>query len=350
MTFRVNMHPGGQTFQVDEGESVLDAAMRQGIELPYGCRGGSCGSCAGQLLEGQIVYGEEPPGLTDAMREQKQALFCMAMPVSDLTISIEEVDALKGIPVRNLRCRAEQIEKLNHDVISMKLKLAGTDRLQYLAGQYIEFLLDDGKRRAFSIANAPHNDDLIELHIRHVPGGQFTDFLFDDMNEKTMLRMEGPLGGFYIREDSQRPIIMMGGGTGFGPLKAMIEHANYIGLERNIHLFMGVRALRDLYMDDMVQQWIQENPRLLFTPVLSEPMDGDNWEGETGFVHEAVIKTYNDLSPYEIYMSGPPPMVNAALEAFVEHGADTDHMYSDAFEFAADTLKAIAESRKNKES
>lgn len=347
MTFKVIMRPSGHEFDAEPDESVLDAAMRHGIELPYGCRGGSCGSCAGYLVNGEVRYAEEPMGLSDAMREQKQALFCMAQPLTDLEIRIEEVDALKGIPVRNLRCRVESLAHLSHDVIGMKLKIAGSERMQYVAGQYIEFILEDGKRRAFSIANAPHEDELIELHIRHVQGGKFTDFLFDHMEEKTMLRIEGPLGGFFIREESVRPIIMMGGGTGFGPLKAMIEHANYIGLDRSIHLFMGVRALRDLYMVDMVKQWQQANSKLLFTPVLSEPMEGDDWRGETGFVHEAVTRTYGDLSPFDIYMSGPPPMVNAALEAFHAKGADTGHMYSDAFEYAADTLKAIADSRNN---
>ena len=347
MTFRVIVQPSGHQFDTEQGETVLEAAMRQGIELPYGCRSGACGSCAGYLLSGEVSYEDEPAALTDDMQAEKKALFCMACPTSDLEISIQEVDGLQGISVRNLRCRVEQKEQLSHDVIGLKLKLAGDDRLQYHAGQYIEFILEDGKRRAFSIANPPHDDALIELHIRHVPGGKFTDFLFDNLEEKTMLRVEGPLGNFYIREDSDRPMIMMGGGTGFGPLKAMIEHAIYIGIRRPIHLFMGVRALRDLYMDDMVRQWTRENANISFTPVLSEPMAEDNWQGATGFVHEVVARNYPDLSGFDIYMSGPPPMCNAAVEVFHNQGADMDRMYSDAFEYSADALKAIAESRKN---
>lgn len=346
MTFRVLVQPSGHHFETESGETVLEAAMRQGVELPYGCRSGNCGSCAGYLLKGEVAYEDEPPALTDELRAENRALFCMASPTTDLEISINEVDGLEGIEVRNLRCRVEQIDRLCHDVISLKLKLAGDDRLQYHAGQYIEFVLEDDKRRAFSIANAPHDDELIELHIRHVPGGKFTDFLFDNMAEKTMLRMEGPLGSFYIREKSDRPIIMMGGGTGFGPLKAMIEHVNYIGLDRRIHLFMGVRALRDLYMQDMVKQWIDENSNITFTPVLSDPMEEDNWEGDTGFVHEVVARTFADLSGFDIYMSGPPPMVNAAVEAFHQQGAELEHIYSDAFTYSADALKAMADSRK----
>jgi len=346
MTFRVIVRPSGHEFHTEQGETVLEAAMRQGIELPYGCRSGACGSCAGYLLKGEVAYEDEPAALTEEMQAQNRALFCMASPRSDLEISIQEVDGLQGIQVRNLRCRVEQKKQLCHDVIELKLKLAGDERLQYHAGQYLEIILEDGRRRAFSIANAPHDDELIELHIRHVAGGKFTDFLFADMEEKTMLRVEGPLGSFFIREQSNRPIIMMGGGTGFGPLKAMIEHANYIGLKRDIHLFMGVRALRDLYMADMVNGWISDNSNIRFTPVLSQPMPEDGWQGDTGFVHEVVAQTYTDLSGFDIYMSGPPPMVNAAVEAFHHQGADMEHIYSDAFEYSADALKAIAESRK----
>jgi CDP-4-dehydro-6-deoxyglucose reductase len=298
------------------------------------------------LLQGEVAYEDEPAALTEDMRAQNRALFCMASPTSDLEISIQEMDGMDAIPVRNLRCRVEQKQQLCHDVIGLKLKLAGDERLQFHAGQYVEFILEDGRRRAFSIANAPHDDELIELHIRHVAGGKFTDFLFDNMEEKTMLRVEGPLGNFFIREQSDRPIIMMGGGTGFGPLKAMIEHANYIGLKRSIHLFMGVRALRDLYMADMVQGWINDNTNIRFTPVLSAPMPEDHWQGETGFVHEVVARTYTDLSGFDIYMSGPPPMVNAAVEAFHQQGAEMEHIYSDAFEYSADALKAIATSKK----
>ena len=344
MTFKVTVQPSGHTFEVEPGESVLDAALRQSVELAYGCRSGACGACEGFILKGSVHYDEEPIALSDEMKQANKALFCMAMPDSDLQISAEEIEGLDGIEVKQLRCRVDEKIQLNHDVISLKIKLAGDERLQYRAGQYIEFILEDNKRRAFSIANAPHKDELLELHIRHVEGGLFTDFLFTDMPDKMMLRMEGPLGTFFLREDTDRPIILMGGGTGFGPLKAMIEHINYIGFKQPVHLFMGVRALRDLYMDDMVKGWIEENHNIQFTPVLSDPMEGDNWQGETGFVHESVIKHYPDLSPFDIYMSGPPPMVHAAVDAFEKQGASKEHMYSDAFEYSADALKALKSS------
>ena len=340
MAFKVKIQASGHEFEVETNETVLDAALRQSIDLPYGCRGGACGSCEGTLISGQVRYEDEPVALTEDLITESKALFCMAIPESDLIIGADELEDLGDITIKNLRCRVEQKERLNHDVIALKLKLAGEERLQFHAGQYIEFILDDGKRRAFSIANAPHEDELIELHIRHIDGGLFTDFLFEDMPDKSMLRIEGPLGSFYLREKSDRPILMVGGGTGFGPIKAMVEHANYIGLKQPIHLFMGVRALRDLYMKDMAQTWLKDN-NITFTPVLSQPMDEDQWQGETGYVHEAVGRAYKDLSGFDIYLCGPPPMINSAVELFIKQGAKKENMFSDAFEYSEDARKAL---------
>ena len=339
MAFKVKVQPSGHEFEVEADETILDAAMRQSIELPYGCRSGVCGSCVGTIISGQVSYEDLPNALTDEMINENKALFRGAQAISDLEIRVDEIDDIAGIEIKNLRCRVEAKDQLCHDVISLKLKLAGDERLQFHAGQYIEFILEDGKRRAFSIANAPHEDELIELHIRHIAGGVFTDLLFDEMPDKSMLRIEGPLGSFFLREDSERPIIFVGGGTGFGPIKAMIEHAIYVGLKRPIHVFMGVRALRDLYMSDLVKGWQDEGVE--FTPILSEPMEEDNWQGETGYVHEAVAKAYSDLSEFDIYMCGPPPMVTAAVELFSRQGAPVTQMYSDAFEYSKDAQKAI---------
>jgi CDP-4-dehydro-6-deoxyglucose reductase, E3 len=343
MPFKIIIQPSGHEFEAEVDETVLDAAMRQSIDLPYGCRSGVCGSCIGSVINGGVSYEEQPSSLTDKMINENKALFCKAIATSDLEIRVDEVDELADIEVKNLRCRVDVKEKLNHDVIALKLKLSGDERLQFHAGQYIEFLLEDGKRRAFSIANAPHEDELIELHIRHVEGGMFTDFLFDEMPDKSMLRIEGPLGSFFLREESDRPIIFVGGGTGFGPIKAMIEHALFVNLKQPIHIFMGVRALRDLYMSDLAKVWQEKGVK--FTAVLSDPMDKDNWQGETGYVHEAVAKVYDDLSIFDIYMCGPPPMVTAAVELFSKHGGAVDQMYSDAFEYSKDAQKAIEDNK-----
>jgi CDP-4-dehydro-6-deoxyglucose reductase len=341
MSFKVTVPATGHTFTVENGESVLEAALRQGIGLPYGCRNGACGKCAGELISGDVGYADELRSMALDEYKQGKTLFCQARPKSDLEIKVREITSGQDIEIKTLPCRVEAMELLAHDIMKLELKLPETERLQFLAGQYIEFLLKDGKRRAFSIANAPHDDRYIELHIRHVPDGQFGDYVFNGMKVKELLRLEGPLGSFYLREDSDRPIILVGGGTGFAPLKGMLEHAFQVGIERPIHLFCGVRALKDLYMDNMVKDWLQQHDNLKYTPVLSEPDEGDDWQGETGFVHEAIVAAYPDLSGYDVYMSGPPPMIKAGMDAFYAHGLPETQIYSDSFEYSDDALKAM---------
>ena len=230
---------------------------------------------------------------------------------------------MQDLPVRILPCRAERIERLSHDVLRLYLKLPESQRPQFLAGQYLNFILASGHKRAFSIANAPHADQLIELHIRQVAGGEFTNFALSHLKE----------GSFYLREQSDRPIILMGGGTGFAPLKAMIEHAFHVGLDRPMHLYWGVRARRDLYLPELPERWAAEHPGFSYTPVLSEP-DPD-WSGRTGWVHHAVCQDHGVMSGFDLYMSGPPPMIIAAREAFGQAGLAPEHMYYDSFEYGA---------------
>lgn len=341
MTYQVTIQPSGHTFDVDSTESVLDAALRQGIILPYGCRNGACGSCRGTVTDGLVNYPDGPPAaLNEQDAAQQQALFCQARPVSDLTIRVREVDAAKDIEVRTLPCRVNKLEHLAHDVIRIYLKLPDTERLQFLAGQYIDVLLKDHAPRAFSIANAPHDDRFIELHIRNVSGGYFSARVFNQMQEKALLRFAGPLGTFFLREDNDRPAILIGGGTGFAPLKGMLEHAFQTGLEKPLHLFWGVRAKRDLYLEELPLQWLQEHPNFSYTPVLSEPVAEDNWNGATGFVTDTVVRDYPDLSGHDVYMSGPPVMVEAGHKLFMQYRLDESRFFSDAFEYAALTEKS----------
>jgi len=342
MSFKIHVPASGHEFTAEKNETILEAALRQGIGLPYGCRNGACGKCSGEVLSGETEYDTEALRAT-AKKEHEagKTLFCQACAVSDLEIKVREITNTSDIEIKTLPCRVEKMELLTHDVMKLQLKLPETERLQFKAGQYLEFLLKDGKRRAFSIANAPHDDKYIELHIRHVPDGHFGDYVFDGLKEKTLMRIEGPLGSYFLREDSPRPVILMGGGTGFAPLKGMLEHAFHISFDRPIHLFCGARSKSDLYMDEQVQQWLSTYPNLKYSPVLSEPEDEDNWQGETGFVHESVIKHYPDLSDYDVYLSGPPPMVKAGMDLFYEKGLPETQIFSDSFEYSDDALKAM---------
>ncbi len=337
MSYSVRIESSEHVFQVNEGEPVLDAALRQGIALPYGCLGGGCGACKGFLLEGSISYPDGlPNGISEEEHNKGYALFCQAVANQNLLIKAKEVEAVSDIEVKILPCRVQEKIQLNHDVVLIHLKLPKTERLQFFAGQYINFLLKNGTHRSFSLANAPHDDEFIELHVRHIPDGKFTSEVFDEMKEKDMMRIEGPLGSFYLREDSERPIILMAGGTGFAPIKGMIEHALKVGITRPMHLYWGARTKEDIYMHELAISWTKQNPLIRYTPVLSEAKEEDNWTGRTGLVHVAIMEDYADLSKHEIYGSGAPAMVYAGRDEFVKNGLDLEHYYSDAFEYQKD--------------
>ncbi|MCW8907826.1 MAG: CDP-6-deoxy-delta-3,4-glucoseen reductase [Sedimenticola sp.] len=333
MSFNVTVEPSGHTFTTERGETILEAADRQGVSLPYGCRNGACGSCASTLVSGSVSYLDGDEVMTGNTPDE-YCLTCQAIPTSDIVLRAHEIESEEDEVIRNLMCTVEQMDKLSHDVMRVFLRLPENERLMYLAGQYLDFILEDGRRRAFSMANAPHDDELIELHIRHVPGGEFTDYVFDTMKVGDRQEICAPMGGFYLREESDRPMMFMAGGTGFAPLKAVIEHCFHINDTRPIHLYWGVRSKQDLYLGELAEQWAREHPHVSFKPVLSEP-DPD-WQGESGFVHEAVLRDHPDMSPFDLYMSGPPVMIFAARDAFVAAGLDATRMYSDVFEWAQD--------------
>jgi len=336
MSFKVTIIPSGLELEAENGESILDAALRHGINLHYGCRNAVCGVCKGHLVQGTVDYhGYETPGLSEDDRRQSLALFCRAIPTSDVLIEAEHVVSPESITIKSLAARVDKIERLANDVMRLKLKPCDNQRLEFLAGQYIDILLQDGRRRSFSIANAPHEEDIIELHIRHNKDGDYTHYIFNEMQEQEELRIEGPFGSFYFREDSHHPIILMAGGTGFGPIKAIIEHALAEGVARPMYLYRGVRNSGDLYMDELIASWLQCS-NLSYIPVLSASRDTDNWTGRTGLVHQAVASDFKDLRNYEVYSCGPPAMVEAGREALLARGLPGDRYYCDAFEKATD--------------
>ena len=331
---KVTVQPSGKSFETEPDETILDAAIRHDIVLPYGCRSGQCGTCKSNLLKGDVTY-DDPDSLSiDAEERARGAvLTCQAKPVGDVVIEARTVDAVADLEVRTLPARVRRMRKFSDDVMGVWLQLPASQRIQFLAGMYLEILLKNGETRAFSMANAPEDDELIELHIRHVPGGLFTDHVFNKMKEKDLLKIRAPLGTFFLRED-ERPIIFMVGGTGFAPAKSIIEHMIHQQSERPLHLFWGVRAASDLYLDELPEQWTKQLPGFRYTPVLSEPDEKDHWRGETGWVHEAVVRHYPDLAGYDVYACGPPPMIEAGKKLFSEHGLDQDRLFFDSFEFA----------------
>ena len=341
MSFKVCVRPGGHEFTVDDHETILDAALRHGLTFPYGCRDGVCGACKSRLITGEVDYGMSPPlALSGADMAAGYALLCQARPLSDVTVELNEVSDAGHIHVKKLPCRVTRLEPLSPDVTRVYLKLPPSERLQFLAGQYIDFLLRDGRRRSFSIANAPHDDEFIELHIKRVEGGRFTDDAFAELKEKAVLRLEGPFGNFYLREESPRPIIFVAGGTGFAPIKAIIEHAFAESVTRPLHFYWGARSRRDLYLDALPRAWAEQHPHFSYTPVLSEPLPEDDWNGAQGYVTDAVLRDHPALIAYDVYASGPPVLVQAAHRDFTVHGLAPENFYADPFEFAHDTAGA----------
>lgn len=336
----VTIQPSGHQFQVEDGEAVLAAALRQGFVLPYGCKNGACGSCKAKILSGTVDYGVvQQKALTDEEKAQGKALLCQAKPLGDLVIEARTIGAAKDIPVKTLPCRVQKLARVTEDVMLLGLKLPANERLQFLAGQYLEFLLKDGTRRSFSMGNAPHDDELIQLHVRHVPGGQFTDHVFGRMKERDILRFEGPHGTFFLREDSAKPIVLVASGTGFAPIKSIIEHALKNEISRPMALYWGGRRPKDLYLHALAEGWAAQG-KLRYVPVISDGLPEDAWSGRTGFVHRAVMEDFPDLSQHQVYACGVPIMVDSARRDFIAQcRLPEDEFHADSFTTQADTAQ-----------
>ncbi|MCY7316701.1 MAG: CDP-6-deoxy-delta-3,4-glucoseen reductase [Rubrivivax sp.] len=341
MSFQVTIQPAGRSFEVARDEAILPAAIRQGVGLPYGCRDGACGSCKSKLVQGRVIHGaHQLKALSVAEEENGFILTCCAAPQTDCVVEARSVPGAGEYPVLKMPARVLSLQRAAADVIVLRLQLPANQHLQYRAGQYIEFILRDGVRRSYSMANAPHDlgsPPSIELHLRHMPGGRFTDHVFTAMKDKDILRIEGPFGSFFLREDSQRPMILLASGTGFAPIKALIQQLQHKGSMRDAVLYWGCRRRADLYQHDWCLEAVQAMPNLRYVPVLSEPMAGDGWAGRTGFVHHAVMTDWPDLSGHQVYACGAPVMVESAQRDLVNRCALLpSEFYADAFTSEAD--------------
>lgn len=339
--FQVTVQPSGRAFSANADEAILAAAIRQGIGLPYGCKDGACGSCKTRKLEGQVSHG---PHQSKALSAEEEGagfiLTCSATAHSDLVLESRQVTDESAFPIKKMPSRVTSLEKKSHDVMVVKLQLPANDVMRYHAGQYVEFILRDGARRSYSMANAPHNGPGVELHIRHMPGGKFTDHVFNAMKEKEILRVEGPYGSFYLREDSDKPMVLLASGTGFAPIKAVIEHMQFKGIARPATLYWGGRRPSDMYLDDWVQAKLAEMPNLKYVPVISNALPEDNWTGRTGFVHKAVLEDFPDLSGHQVYACGAPIVVDSARAEYSAVGKlPPEEFYADSFTTEADKHK-----------
>ncbi len=340
--FSVLVEPSKRAFDVAPGEAVLAAGIRQGIGLPYGCKDGACGSCKCKLISGTVQHG---PHQAKALSPEEEAngfvLTCCAVPQSDLVLESRQVTEAGALPIKKMPTRVASMERKSDDVIALQLQLPANDTFAYRAGQYIEFLLRDGARRSYSMANAPHTGNGVELHIRHMPGGKFTDHVFTAMKEKEILRVEGPFGSFFLREDSDKPIILLASGTGFAPIKALLEHMQHVGITRQTTLYWGGRRPADLYMNAWVQEQLNAMPNLRYVPVVSNAIAEDAWAGRTGFVHRAVMEDFPDLSEHQVYACGAPIVIESARRDFTSIALlPAEEFYADSFTSEADKVQA----------
>ncbi len=341
MTFTVTLHPAERAFDVARDETILSAAIRAGVGLPYGCRDGACGSCKSKLREGRVIHGaHQPKALSPEEEAAGLILTCCATPQTDCVVEARMVVGAGEYPISKMPGRVLSIARPAGDVAIVRVQLPATQPFRYRAGQYVEFILRDGARRSYSMANAPHNlgtPASIELHLRHMPGGKFTDHVFGAMKEKDILRMEGPFGSFFLREESDKPIVLLASGTGFAPIKALVEQLQHLGSIRPVRLYWGARRLSDIYLPDWLANAKQLLPQIEVVPVLSEPAEEDVWTGRTGFVHQAVMADLPDLSGHQVYACGAPIMVESAQRDFVAQcGLPAEEFYADSFTSEAD--------------
>jgi CDP-4-dehydro-6-deoxyglucose reductase, E3 len=338
MQFQITVQPSQRSFLANEGECILAAGIRQGIGLPYGCKDGACGSCKVQKLSGTVVHGpHQSKALSDEEEANGYMLTCCGIASTDVTLLSKQVTEVGAMPVKKMPARVMEMAKLSPDVMLIKLQVPANDPLQYHAGQYVEFILRDGARRSYSMANAAHTGPQLELHLRHMPGGKFTDHVFGAMKEKDILRVEGPFGSFYLREQSNLPMVLLASGTGFAPIKALIEHMKLKNTTRLAVLYWGGRRPHDLYMDAWVREQCASMPNLSYVPVVSDALPEDNWAGRTGFVHKAVMDDFADLSGHQVYACGAPIVVDSAKADFVAlRGLSADEFHADSFTSEAD--------------
>ena len=336
MSFQISVQPSGRQFEVLPGETILAAGIRQGIGLPYGCKDGACGSCKCKKISGTVTHGAHQSKALSADEEAAgMVLTCCAQVDSDVVLESRQVTEAGAFVVRKFPVRVISLEKKSDDVMVVQLQLPANDSFQYHAGQYVEFLLRDGARRSYSMANAPAST--MELHIRHMPGGKFTDHVFGAMKEKEILRIEGPFGSFYLREESTKPIVFLASGTGFAPIKAIIEHMKLKNIQRPAALYWGGRRPADLYLTDWLHMQLADLPNLKFVPVVSDALPQDQWTGRTGFVHQAVLQDLPDLSGHQVYACGAPVVVDSARRDFVAQARlPEDEFFADAFTSEAD--------------
>jgi CDP-4-dehydro-6-deoxyglucose reductase, E3 len=329
---KVRLLPTDREFQARSDEPVLSAALREHLNLPHSCKGGSCGTCRVRVISGRFAYPHgRPPGISTEEEAAGYALICQARALENLEIEIRDIRHVSDVEIKSLPARIERMQSLAQDVMGLWLRLPGIESFAWQCGQYVDVMLAGERRRSFSLANPPHDSALLELHVRRAPGGVFSELVFTKLKAGSLLRIEGPLGQFIYRP-GERPLLLIGGGTGYAPLKAMIRQALETESKRDVTLFWGARAAVDLYEDEWLRALSARHARFRYTSVLSDQSGAATHE--SGLVHEAVTRKVPGLAGFDIYAAGPPAMIDAVRSALPPHGADPERIYIDSFDYA----------------
>lgn len=344
---KVTLRPSGNEFDCDTGQEILKAGLAAGLMLPFSCRSGMCRTCRGKVIEGRVDFGAaHDKYLSQTDREQGLALLCCAKPLSDLVVEIEEIDPDRTNKPKKMPARVLDMQRPAPSVCVLTLGLPANEPMIFQAGQFLDVILADGRRRSYSIANAPKAEGVrqLELHIRHMPGGAFTDHVFGAMKSREIVQIEMPLGGFFLREASARPLVLMATGTGFAPIKSMVMRMLERGSQRPVHLYWGARHKADLYQYELAADWAAQHGHIRFVPVLSRPLPEDQWQGQRGHVQHAVLADLPDLRDFEVYACGSPAMVADAERDLVSLAQlPPEQFFADAFLSELDRIPATTD-------
>ena len=322
-----------ESFTAVGGESILAAAKQQDLNLPHSCQSGICGQCKARLLKGKT--GVWQPHFEMALSKQEEQngyiLLCCSTAESDLEVEMPGYGGADALPVKTVPSRVANIE-YQADTAIVSLDLPKTASFAFHAGQYIDILLKGGAARSYSLASHPNHPERLELHIRHHPGGLFSQMLFSDhpqIIEKSILRIRGPLGNA-APLDADLPLIILATGTGFAPVQSLLLQFIDKHPSQRIHLYWGGRHLEDLYRFAEVEEWISRLPHASFTPVLSRP--DDNWRGARGYVQTHAAADYPDMAQICVYACGSAAMIESAYDLFsTHHQLAAEHFFSDVF-------------------
>lgn len=332
MTFEIKIDGSDTSFQAKLGQTILDAAAQNGIELPYSCRKRVCGNCRGKVLSGSLVFGTTGGSHETGCDESDDHLFCVAQPAGDLLIRPQSWRRIAADARKTITATVFRNEIVAKDISILNLRLPPGVRIKFAAGQYLEVLLPGGERRAFSMANAPHVSDSIQLHIRHMPSGGFTQKVVPNLVKGDKLEIEVPHGDFYLREDSDRPLLFIAGGTGFAPIKSIIEHIIKRQIQRPMTLFWGAREPEGLYALELVERWNSSCIDFRFEGVISGDVEPSAWNGIRGRLPQAVLENFDSVADFDVYVCGAPSMVNALRSALTDkRGLRINQFFSDSF-------------------